>query len=321
MGAAMNVVITGGSGALGQALVKRWLPDPDMRRIVILSRDEAKHARLKARFQDPNDKLRFFLGDVRDLWRLNQAFWDADAIVHAAALKRVDDVAYNPEEAIKTNVLGSLNVINAAVECGVPKVLMISTDKAVEPRNFYGATKQMMEMAAVASNAWTYPRGTAVACTRWGNVWGSTGSVVHVFQQAVRENRPLPITDPGCTRYWLTLDQAAAWVERALWEMTGGEIFVPHNLPVARLAEVAEAVAPKWPQTLVGLRPGGEKLHETLVTADEARGAVRVGPFSVILPEVHPWSGTWPKPCGEVQEMCSRDGEFMTVEKLRRAVE
>ena len=240
---------------------------------------------------DVDDKLRFFLGDVRDEPRLAQAFWGCGTVIHTAALKRVDKVAYDPEEATKTNVIGSANVIRAAVKAGVVRVLMISSDKAVNPSNFYGVTKQMMEQEAIAANAWTYPQGTRVSCTRWGNVAGSRGSVIHVFQRAIAQGKPIPITDPRCTRFWLTLGDAVGYVQEALRMMQGGEIFVPAGLPSARVVDVAEALAPGHPQMLVGLRPGGEKVHEVLATESEVRRSVYVGNHTFVL--IPPTTCSW----------------------------
>jgi UDP-N-acetylglucosamine 4,6-dehydratase/5-epimerase len=284
----MIYVITGGTGSLGRALTAALMADSTVSAIRVLSRDELKQAEMATEL-GPSDKVRYLLGDVRDVARLTQAFVDADVVVHCAALKRVDAIAYNPWEARKTNVEGSANVITAAVACHVPRVLMISSDKAVEPTNFYGVTKALMEHEAVASNVWTVPRGTQVSCTRWGNVIESRGSVAHVFKQAVAEGRPLPITDPRCTRFWLRLGDAVSYVEEALTLMEGGEIFVPADLPSSTLEAMANQMYPGHPRETIGLRPGGEKLHETLATADELQRAVLRGPFYVITPYLHPW--------------------------------
>lgn len=264
----MKVCITGGTGTLGQSLAQRLL-SIGAERVVVLSRDEVKQAQMAAEQPWGSDsRLRYFLGDVRDRERLERAFWGCDVVVHAAALKRVDAVAYNPSEVRRTNIEGSANVVSAAVAAGVGRVLMISSDKAVEPTNIYGVSKAAMEHEAVASNAWAWPRGTKVACTRYGNVIGSRGSVVHIFREAVKAGIPIPITDPACTRFWLTVDEAVDIVQNALDRMVGGEIFVPW-LPAMRVTDLAEAIAPGYPTKTVGLRPGGEKLHETLMTSDE----------------------------------------------------
>ena len=283
----MKVCITGGTGTLGQALTRRLLKT-DCERIVILSRDEAKQAMMALDIGlDP--RLRFFLGDVRDCARLRDAFWGIDVVIHAAALKRVDAVAYNPSEVRKTNVEGSANVTAAALAAAVPKVLMVSSDKACHPTNMYGVTKAAMEHEAIASNAITYPRGTAVSCVRYGNVLGSRGSVVYAWRQAVAEGRPIPLTDPYMTRFWLTVDDAVGLILWAIEHMHGGEIFVPDMMSM-RLAELAQALAPGHPTEVTGLRPGGEKLHETVLTDEESKRSIAEGGVCIINPELHPWS-------------------------------
>lgn len=283
----MKVCITGGTGTLGSALVRKLSGDGHGR-VVVLSRDEQKQAVL-ADSLSYKENVRFFLGDVRDPDRLVDAFWGCDTVIHAAALKRVDAVAYNPTEVRKTNIQGSANVLSAAMAAGVKKVLMISSDKACEPTNIYGVTKAAMEHEAVAFNAVSIPRGMRVACTRYGNVLGSRGSVIHLWKEAAAKGEPLPITSTQMTRFWLTVDDAVGIVMQALQSMQGGEIFVP-RLPAMALTDLAYAVSPRSSLRITGLRPGGEKLHETLVTAEESSRIVPVNSYLMaIAPHMSPW--------------------------------
>jgi UDP-N-acetylglucosamine 4,6-dehydratase len=299
-------LITGGTGALGQALIRRLLVDPSLTRLVVFSRSESRQAEVQAIFP-AHPALRWVLGDVRDRERLVEAMEGCDAVIHAAALKRVDVIAYNPSEARKTNIEGSAHVIRAAVSAGVARVLMISSDKAVEPVNNYGKTKAAMEEEAIESNSFAAPRGTRIACTRWGNVLASTGSVVAIWRQAIAMGRPLPMTDPDMTRFWLRLDQAAAFALEALDLMEGGEILMP-VVSAMRLGDLATALAgPDYPVMITGLRPGGEKRHELLLTEEEGTRTVAVGTVDdppeawAVNPSLHswcvepPWSGEpWP---------------------------
>lgn len=272
----------------------------------------------------PHPALRLFLGDVRDRARLVDAFHGCDVVVHAAALKRVDAVAYNPSEARRTNVEGSAHVVSAAIEAHVGRVLMISSDKACLPTNFYGVTKAAMEAEAVAANAIGVPRGTKIACARYGNVLGSRGSVVHLFRQAVADNAPIPITHPDMTRFWLTVDEAVDVVVRSLDVMKGGEIFVP-VLPALRLTDLAEAIAPGHPTQIVGLRPGGEKIAETLINDDEAQRTIAVADdLWAITPHIHPWTAhEWagePYPAG-FPYRSNTVGWRLTVDEVRKMLE
>lgn len=285
-----RLLITGGTGSLGQALTRTILAHYPVSRIVIYSRDELKQARMAHGF--PDSRVRFFLGDVRDKDRLSQALEGIDAVIHAAALKRVDAVAYNPDEAIKTNVLGTLNVIQASRHTDVKKILIVSTDKAVQPANFYGATKMLAEQSAVASNTVTYPQGLTVSAVRYGNVWGSNGSVVQLWKTATSTGQPITVTDPTCTRFLITLDQACAFVLSALQHMQGGEIFVP-KLSATDVQSLAQLFAPTW--TTTGLRPGGEKQHEQLIGDEEVTRTYDTGWAYLIAPSVCSWTTpSWP---------------------------
>lgn len=316
----MKVCVTGGTGSLGTALVRRLL-DEGHERVVVLSRDEQKQAQMAEAIDHPN--VRFFLGDVRDRNRLDEAFHGCDTVVHAAALKRVDSVAYNPQEVRKTNIQGSANVLSAALGTGVKRVLMISSDKACQPTNIYGITKAAMEHEAVAFNAISVPRGMRVACTRYGNVMGSRGSVIHTWRQQARRGQPLTLTSTQMTRFWLTLDDAAGIIMRALNRMEGGEIFVP-ILGAIALVDLAQAIAPKADINITGLRPGGEKLHETLVTDEEKTRLAASGEYDMwaITPHLHPWRAKgWQQLLAEPGGYTSETAPRLTVDDMTKMLE
>jgi UDP-N-acetylglucosamine 4,6-dehydratase len=281
--AGKTLLLTGGTGSFGNAFVARaqreW-PDATIR---IYSRDELKQQQLRERFGE--EGLRFFIGDVRDRNRLRRAAEGADHLIHAAALKQVPVCEYNPSEAVATNVDGSQNVVDAAIDAGVERVIALSTDKAVNPVNLYGATKLCEEKIVVQGNAYASHSPTRLACVRYGNVVGSRGSVVPLFREQAKQGR-LTITDERMTRFWITLDEAIDLVLFALERAAGGEIFVP-RIPSMRIIDMAEAIAPGVPHEIVGIRPG-EKLHEVLLTNNEARHTVEAEHVYVVLPE-HPW--------------------------------
>jgi len=284
------VLITGGTGSFGKKFVEIMLREYHPRRLVILSRDELKqHDMREAGFD--HDSLRYFIGDVRDPSRLQRAFSGVTVVVHAAALKQVPACEYNPFEAIQTNIMGGRNVIDAAIDQGVGRILALSTDKAVNPVNLYGATKLCAEKVFIQANAYAGARDTRFSCARYGNVVGSRGSVIPVFQEQRKRGR-ITVTDPRMTRFWLTLEQGVRFVIRAIEQMQGGEIFVP-KIPSMRLVDLAEAVAPGCAIEFVGIRPG-EKLHEVLLSEDEARNAVELDEMYIIQPS-HPWwkRGNW----------------------------
>jgi UDP-N-acetylglucosamine 4,6-dehydratase len=283
-----SVLITGGTGSFGRALVRQLVERSDRwRRIVVLSRDELKQFEMQQEFPASRfPQLRYFIGDVRDAERLRRAFDGVDAVVHAAALKQVPAAEYNPFEAVKTNVLGAENVINAALDSGVTRVIALSTDKAANPINLYGATKLCSDKLFVAGNSYSGSRNTRFSVVRYGNVVGSRGSVVPFFL-ARKSTGVLPITDPRMTRFWITLEQGVAFVLSCLDGMTGGEIFVP-KLPSMRITDLAAAIAPECETEVVGIRPG-EKIHETLISVDDARQTVDAGDRYVIQPAFHWW--------------------------------
>jgi UDP-N-acetylglucosamine 4,6-dehydratase len=278
-----TILLTGGTGSFGNAFARRvtreW-PDSVIR---VYSRDELKQSEMLSRFGDA--QLRFLIGDVRDRARMTRAAEGADIVIHAAAMKQVPACEYNPFEAVRTNVLGAQHVVDAAIDAGVGKVVALSTDKAVNPVNLYGATKLCAEKIVVQGNAYASHSKTRLACVRYGNVVGSRGSVVPVFRQQVSEGR-LTITDERMTRFWITLDQAVDLVLFALDKMVGGEVFIP-KIPSMRVVDLADAMAPGLPREIIGIRPG-EKLHELLLTVDESRHAVDADDVYVVLPE-HPW--------------------------------
>lgn len=286
-----TVLVTGGTGSFGRRFVRTALDKHDVRRIVVYSRDELKQHEMRAEFGDDR-RLQFFIGDVRDEERLRRAFESRpDVVVHAAALKQVPACEYNPFEAIKTNVLGAKNVIDAAIDTGVPKILALSTDKAVNPINLYGATKLCAEKLFTQGNSYVGERATRFACVRYGNVVGSRGSVIPVFLEQ-RAKGKITVTDKRMTRFWLTLDQGVEFVIASIDRMKGGEVFIP-RIPSMGLMDLATAIAPDCSIEVTGIRPG-EKLHECLMSSDEARHARAFEEFYVVLPEFHWWSdGQW----------------------------
>jgi UDP-N-acetylglucosamine 4,6-dehydratase/5-epimerase len=313
-----TILLTGGTGSFGNAFVehvtKRW-PDAIIR---VYSRDELKQSEMRAKFGDR--QVRYLIGDVRDRARMSRAAQGVDIIVHAAAMKQVPACEYNPFEAVRTNVLGAQHVVDAAIDAKVSRVVALSTDKAVNPVNLYGATKLCAEKIFVQGNAYAAQSSTRIACVRYGNVIGSRGSVVPVFRQQLEESGRITITDDRMTRFWITLPQAVELVLFALEHMEGGEVFVP-KIPSMRIVDLAAAMAPGVPHEMIGIRPG-EKLHELLLTSDEARHALDCGDVYVVLPE-HPWwndqgsklFGT-PVP-GEFVYGSDTNDEWLTVDELR----
>jgi UDP-N-acetylglucosamine 4,6-dehydratase/5-epimerase len=278
------VLVTGGTGSFGKKFVEVMLREYRPQKLVIFSRDELKQHDMQASgFNHPS--LRYFIGDVRDADRVRRALSGVTVVIHAAALKQVPACEYNPFEAIQTNIMGGRNVIDGAIDRGVKRILALSTDKAVNPINLYGATKLCAEKMFVQANAYSGSRDTRFSCARYGNVVGSRGSVIPVFLEQ-RKRGKITITDNRMTRFWITLDQGVRFVISAVEKMHGGEIFVP-KIPSMRLADLAETIAPSCEIECIGIRPG-EKLHEVLVSEDEARNTVEVEDMYVIQP-AHPW--------------------------------
>jgi UDP-N-acetylglucosamine 4,6-dehydratase/5-epimerase len=278
------VLVTGGTGSFGRKFVEIMLRDYHPKRLVIFSRDELKQHEMRASGLD-HPSLRYFIGDVRDASRLERAFSGVTVVVHAAALKQVPTCEYNPFEAIQTNIMGGRNVIDAAINQGVCQVLALSTDKAVNPVNLYGATKLCAEKMFVQANAYSGAQDSRFSCARYGNVVGSRGSVIPVFLEQRRLGR-ITLTDPRMTRFWLTLEQGVRFVVSCIEQMHGGEIFVP-KIPSMRLVELAKTIAPGCEIETIGIRPG-EKLHEVLVSEDEARNTLEVEDRYIIQPS-HSW--------------------------------
>ena len=280
------LLVTGGTGSFGKAFIRALLERYTPRRVVVYSRDELKQYEMQQGFNAPC--MRYFIGDVRDRERLTQAMRGIDTVVHAAALKQVPAAEYNPMECIKTNIHGAENVIQAALANHVHKVIALSTDKAANPINLYGATKLASDKLFVAANNMTGGARTRFAVVRYGNVVGSRGSVVPLFKKLVAEGaREIPITDARMTRFWITLPQALDFVDKSFARMQGGEIFVP-RIPSARVTDLAEAMAPGIPTRLIGIRPG-EKLHEIMCPADDSHLTLCFADHFVIQPSIRFW--------------------------------
>ncbi len=281
------ILVTGGTGSFGKKFIQIMLREYHPAKLIVFSRDELKQHEMRVAGYD-HPSLRYFIGDVRDLDRLRRAMHGVDIVVHAAALKQVPACEYNPMEAIKTNILGGSNVIEAALDMGVKKVLALSTDKAVNPINLYGTTKLAAEKLFVQSNSYAGGTATRFSCVRYGNVVGSRGSVIPLFLQQ-RQNGKLRITDERMTRFWLTLEQGVRFVIRAIEQMCGGEVFVP-KIPSTRIMDLAQVIAPEAEIEFFGIRPG-EKLHEVLISEDEARSTVELDDMFVVQPTGTLWFG------------------------------
>lgn len=289
-----SVLITGGTGSLGKALTKYLLNNTKVRRVAILSRDELKQSNMRIELGD-DERLRWFLGDIRDIERLKRAFHDVDFVIHAAALKQVDTGEYNPMEFIKTNVLGSQNVIDAAIEARVKRIVALSTDKASSPINLYGATKLTADKLFVAANNYGFKYGTIFSVVRYGNVMGSRGSVIPYFRDLAEQGKSLPITDLQMTRFWISLEQAVKFVLDSLEMMEGGELYVP-RIPSMKIVDLARAVSPESKLEEIGMRPG-EKLHEEMISSDDSRRTVILKDRFVVTPVVAEWG--YNRPVGE----------------------
>lgn len=281
------VLITGGTGSFGKKFTKILLQEKQPKKVIIFSRDELKQHEMQVSGYN-QENLRYFIGDVRDRERLVRAMHGVDIVVHAAALKQVPACEYNPMEAIKTNIMGTANVVEAALDAGVTKVLTVSTDKAVSPANLYGATKLAAEKLTIQSNAYAGGSATRFSCVRYGNVVGSRGSVVPLFLKQ-RAGGKITITDDRMTRFWLSLDQGVRFVIDCLEQMEGGEVFIP-KIPSTKVTDLARAIAPQAEINTIGIRPG-EKLHEMLISEDEARHTVELDKMFVVQPAEATWFG------------------------------
>jgi UDP-N-acetylglucosamine 4,6-dehydratase len=312
-----TVLVTGGTGSFGKRFVETVLARGRVKKLIVFSRDELKQSEMAAKFKD--ERLRFFIGDIRDAGRLQRAFHGVDFVVHAAALKQVPTLEYNPFEAVLTNIVGAENIINAAIDQKVNRVVALSTDKAANPINLYGATKLCLEKLCIAGNSYAGGMQTRFSVVRYGNVVGSRGSVIPLFL-SLRQQGLLPITDERMTRFWITLDQGISLVLRALTHMHGGEIFVP-KIPSMRMLDLTKAIAPECRTKVIGVRPG-EKIHEILLTEDESSRALDLGDMFVVKPNFEFWGkDNWregtPVPAGFTYTSDANDW-WLTPEELRQ---
>ena len=325
-----SILITGGTGSFGKQFTEMVLKNYDPKKIIIYSRDEFKQDVMRKdftqKFPEKVSKLRFFIGDVRDKDRLYRAFKGVDYVIHAAAMKQVPACEYNPFEAIKTNIHGAQNIVDAAIDCGVKKVIALSTDKAVNPINLYGGTKLVSDKLFVSANSYRGEEGTVFAVVRYGNVSGSRGSVIPFFRELLNnETTELPITDTRMTRFWMTLDDAVDLVVKAVEESKGGETYVFKN-PSYTITDIAEAMNPGGKIKVVGIREG-EKLHEVMITSDDSRGTYDYGDHYVIYPNYIWWSkDNYFKEGGTLIEEgweynSGTNAEWIDVETLRKKID
>lgn len=320
-----NILITGGTGSFGRKCVELILKNYKCEKLAILSRDEFKQFEMRQKFKEKDyPSLRYFIGDVRDKDRLYRAFEGIDYVIHAAALKQVPAIEYNPFEAVQTNIIGAQNVINAAIDNNVKRVIALSSDKAVSPVNLYGATKLCSDKLFVSSNEYSGKHKTRLSVVRYGNVVGSRGSVIPFFK-AKKETGVLPITDIRMTRFWITLEQGVEFVLRCLKIMEGGELFIP-KIPSMNIVDLAKVIAPECKHEIVGIRPG-EKLHEVMITEDDARHTVEFDEYYVVEPEFHWWSNKdFLLNGGErvkegFQYASNTNGKWLSVEDMREMVD
>ncbi len=315
------VMVTGGTGSFGKKFIEIMLAEYQPQKLIVFSRDELKqHEMRTGGFEHPS--LRYFLGDVRDQLRLRRAMNGVDIVIHAAALKQVPACEYNPMEAIKTNILGSSNVIEAALDSNVKKVMALSTDKSVNPVNLYGTTKLAAEKLFVQSNSYAAGSFTRFSCVRYGNVVGSRGSVIPLFIKQ-RKNGKITITDKRMTRFWLTLEQGVRFVIQCTEQMHGGEVFIP-KIPSTRIVDLAKVIAPNAEMEVIGIRPG-EKLHEVLIHEDEARSAVELENMFVVQPTAALWFGhEWQEKGSTLAEgfryTSETNPEWLTLEKIKEII-
>ena len=287
-----TVLVTGGTGSFGKAYITNLLSSHNPKKVIVFSRDEMKQFEMRGKFAD-DPRLRFFIGDIRDKERLLRAFSGVNYIVHAAALKQVDTGEYNPREFILTNVIGSQNVVDAAIDSGVTNVVALSTDKASSPINLYGATKLTADKLFTAANVYGANSKTKFSVVRYGNVMGSRGSIIPLFQELASKGLPIPVTDLRMTRFWITLDQAVKFVDEAFSEMNGGELFVP-RIPSMKITDLVAAIAPNSKIKEIGIRPG-EKLHEEMISPDDSRRTVMQKTKFILSPTSSEWAYVEPK--------------------------
>lgn len=315
------ILVTGGTGSFGKAFVQEALRKAhNAKKIIVFSRDELKQFEMRQEITD--DRLIFFIGDVRDRDRLYRAFDGVDIVVHAAALKQIPSCEYNPFEAILTNVIGARYVMETAIDRGIQKVIALSSDKAVNPINLYGATKLCSDKLFVSGNSYTGGKDTKFSVVRYGNVMGSRGSVIPLFKKLAEQGEVIPITDEKMTRFWITLPQAVQFVINSLDGMRGGEIFVP-KIPSMKITDLVEAIAPHCKTKIIGIRPG-EKLHEVLITEDESSNVREFDDHFVIQPSFHWWklddNGRGEKVTEDFRYASNTNDSWLTIEQLREMV-
>jgi UDP-N-acetylglucosamine 4,6-dehydratase len=287
-----TIFVTGGTGSFGKAFIEYALNNLEPKKIIIYSRDELKQYEVRQQFKD-DPRLRFFIGDIRDQHRLGRAMHNVEYVIHAAALKQVDTAEYNPYEFVQTNIVGSQNVIEAAIDAGVKKLVALSTDKASSPLNLYGATKLAADKLFQSGNHYAASYVTRFSVVRYGNVMGSRGSIVPLFKKLAAEGRSLPVTDKRMTRFWITLPEAVKFVVDSFDLMVGGELYVP-KISSMKILDLVEAVAPGATTHEIGIRPG-EKLHEEMISEDDSRRTLDLGDRYVILPTIAEWGFTPPQ--------------------------
>lgn len=317
------ILITGGTGSFGKKFAKRVLEQYNPKKIIIYSRDEYKQYLMQRQFQNHKKIMRYFLGDVRDKERFARASDGVDIIVHAAALKQVPAAEYNPLEAIKTNIDGAKNIVDVAIDKNVEKVVALSTDKAVDPVNLYGATKMVSDKLFIAANAYAGAKNTNFSVVRYGNVSGSRGSVIPFFKTLVEEGKTkLPITDMRMTRFWITLDEAVDLVIKAIGEAKGGELFI-HKCPSFKVIDLARAILPDCEIEDVGIRPG-EKLHEVMITEEDSRSTYEYDDYYIIYPSLEWWDNIEVEDGKKVDDRfryaSNNNQEWLTVEEIREAL-
>jgi len=318
-----SILITGGTGSFGKKCTEMILKSYKPKRLIIFSRDELKQFEMAQVFsEDEYPCMRYFIGDVRDKERLYRAFRDVDYVIHAAALKQVPAAEYNPFEAVKTNILGAENIINVAIDQNVKRVIALSTDKAANPINLYGATKLCSDKLFIAGNSYVGEDNTRFCVVRYGNVVGSRGSVIPFFLQR-KETGVLPITDSRMTRFWITLKQGVSFVLDCLERMVGGELFVP-KIPSMNIMDLAKAIAPECKTEIVGIRPG-EKLHEVMVSKDDARRMLEFGSYFLIQPDFNYWGERFTNNGGrpvadEFEYNSGTNTHWLTIEELKEVI-
>jgi UDP-N-acetylglucosamine 4,6-dehydratase/5-epimerase len=317
-----DILVTGGTGSFGKAFIRYALDNLDPKRIIVFSRDELKQWEVRQIFRD-DPRLRWFIGDIRDRDRLNRAMHKVDYVVHAAALKQVDTAEYNPWEYIKTNVIGSQNVLESTIDAGVKKVVALSTDKASSPINLYGATKLTADKLFITGNHYAAAYETRFSVVRYGNVMGSRGSIIPKFRSLHEAGESLPITDLRCTRFLITLPQAVKFVVDSFELMQGGELYVP-RIPSMKVTDLAQAIAPGARMHDIGLRPG-EKLHEEMISPEEGRRALRLGDRFVLQPDLATWGYKPPVDGMPVSDgfhyTSDKNDQWYTIEEISKILE